>query len=391
MKKYLNKNFSRIYWVLYRLKKAFIKFLRVSIFGIRYISIRRLLSSILKSQKKPNQKTILWVGMFGPNHINVGDHAQTYAVELFLKRDFPNYFVIKLCRHEVKSSPEILRKYYAILGPQDIVLVHSAGDFGSQYYNPNGYWHDFRREIFKNFNQTPVINLPTTVNYKNDAIGKKTFHEDKAIFSKKNLLVLCREQISLGKINQEFSCKTQFFPDFVFYLQRKPKAVKRRGVMLLLRSDKESKLNPTEKASLIHILKDQYDLIKEDEINAKFPLIEATYSSYFNSIMEKYEKYELVVTDRMHGMILAVTANTPCLALDSGIPHKISPYQSFINDTVHFQDGKTITKEFIQDIKKEKRYVSTDLTHYFDGFKKNFIDSHSNDLVSNTSDIILSS
>lgn len=362
--------------VLHELKKDVKQTSLLAKHGRRFIDLSKFRSYGGEIKYKKGKKHILWIGAFPPRHKNVGDHAQTVAVKRFFESEFPEYIVIRVDREQAKKNWDAVSGLSKNFNSEDIVILHSSGDFGSQHYKGSNSWHQRRREIVQMFNLSKVINLPTTAIYGPSEKDQQLLEEDSAIFSVDRFTLLLREQISLSYVNDNFSCRTEFLPDFVFYLQRPKRETKRKGALVILRSDSEAKMTGNEKMTLMELLKSEFDKVEEiDILNSKFPVVISTEDNYIEYIQDLYEQYELVVTDRMHGMILSVTTNTPCLALDSGIPHKIIAYKEFIDDAVTFTNGQVIDEALIKTA-RDKDVKAPDLTPFYTGFKKNFIDNY---------------
>ena len=70
----------------------------------------------------------------------------------------------------------------------------------------------------------------------------------------------------------------------------------------------------------------------------------------FHTKRDKFSKAELVITDRLHGMIFSVITKTPCLVFDNK-NHKISEtYTAWLKDCNYILPSSP--KTFIEDIKK---------------------------------------
>jgi len=319
---------------------------------------------------KDKTRKLLWIGEFPAIHSNVGDHAQTLAVEQFLAKEFPDHQVTRLHRREVNQ--ERLHALRKGMNQEDCVLIHSSGDFGSKHYKPSGSWHRTRRRILPIFQGLRIINLPATVYYPE---GDPLRPDDADAFDQENFTLLCREPVSLATAQEVLRCDCQFFPDFVFYLQRPEAQTKRSGVLVLLRSDAEAALPPEARKALLENLRKVYSKVDDrDILKAKFPVLRSTHRKYLAAIQDTFEQYELVVTDRMHGMILAVTTNTPCLALNGGIPHKITAYEAFLSEAVEFAGDRPVDVDRLRAL-QQRTFQSPDLSGHYAGFRKNLLES----------------
>lgn len=355
---------------------------RFFVYGSRYISVRYLIQNarhtISRSLSSVNavERKLIWIGPFPSGHRNVGDHAQTLAVEQFLAKHFSDYEIIRVDRNHKDAAAideSMLERLSRRFTPDDLVLIHSSGDFGSKHFRPEGCWHETRKAIIRTFPQCRVIQLPTTVTYDDNEMGRRLLEEDIEFFRRPNVTILCRELVSLQTIEDKFECECQFFPDFVFYLQRPQRVSQRTGVLVILRADSESALTSEKKRELFVNLKNAFGNISETDIlHSRFNVIDATKQKYIDYVLDEYEKYELVVTDRMHGMISGVVTNTPCIALNGGISHKISAYKSFLKDAVIFQDEIDFSTQSLLDCVRSPA-SPPDLSPYFDTFRDKIV------------------
>ena len=363
---------------------------------IKYLSVIALVQVIKKKYIqikwifKINKKNIIWVGCFSSDESNIGDHAQTLAIEKFLQKHFSDYQVICFFRNEVGNSR--WNRMVHNIGKNDLVFIHSSGDFGSRYniitekniieediYKKEIFvkkysWHDIRKKIIMSFPKNPIIQLPTTVYYEDNEKGKKILEQDMIFYRDKNVMVLCRESQSNAILSRSINCKSRFFPDFVFYL--KPTSVRktRKGALLNLRTDSESKFNQGERNKISEMVKKALpEVLDMDAHKLTFPIIDLIRENYINSIFHIYQSREVIITDMMHGMIFAVINQTPCVVLDDAIPHKISAYKDILGKSVKFANNIYEIPKLMQEALDEP-FQGTDLSSYFANFKKDILE-----------------
>jgi len=383
IRRYLNKDIKNY---LYNIK-IFLRRLGLLFFkGHKYISLSGSLHYLCKKAKDfryvigPTYKNkIVWLGAFPPMHSNMGDHAQTLAVEQFFNNEFPEYHVIRIYRDKINIAR--LKKISSTLGKNDLVFIHSSGDFGSKYHDIENSYCKKRKEIINIFNKNKIIHLPTTVYYENNEKGRIILEQDKQFYKHKDITILGRESISSDFLASNFECNSRFFPDFVFYL--KPNIIKksRKGALLLLRSDLESGLSNEERNKIIDIVKEFTKGVHDKDILKSYiPVIDIILKNYIESICDIYQNYEFVITDRMHGMIIAIVTRTPCIAISGGIPHKISAYKSFFSKSVEFISEIEEIGSAIKRI-RSKFYQESDLSSYFDNFRRDVLGSDINSIT----------
>lgn len=316
---------------------------------------------------------IFWVGSFPPNMRSVGDHAQTYATHQILNSQFKDYAVIKFYR----GDPNIIEKLRKSVKPNDLVFISSSGDFGDKHaYNG---WHITRKQIISTFKNNRVIQLPVTVCY----IKESNFEIDKSFFCDlPNFTLLVRTPQSAQLLKANFSCDIQFFPDFVFNL--KPKLSqnnkKRSGVLIIMREDSEKVAAFKPKTlSLFRIMRKlekyglpgravnktlrtlgfkkyktakevstEQNIVKEvvakqnsvtpitveDVMVSSANITNKVRDQEINSLLEYFSKFRIVITDRFHAAVFSALVNVPCIALPTGIPHKISGCKHLLPNTI---------------------------------------------------------
>ncbi len=358
--------------------KRIIIFLRNG--GAKYLSLRGFINALwwrICNGINIGHKKLIWLGPFSPIHANVGDHLQTLAVYKYLNNEFSDYKIKRIYRDNIRDKS--LKRLIARLTGNDIVLIHSSGDFGSLHDVPGHQpgslsFPEIRRRLVSGApSKCRIINLPVTAYYEDTAKGRESLRKDKAIFDESNLTILCREEYSLQVVKKNLLCSSFFFPDFVFYLKPHLLKIDRKGVLVILRNDKESIITVDQRNILRNILKTSFAVITEKDImHAAHTIPDFIMEKYMTDLFEQYQHYELVVTDKMHGMITAVITNTPCIALTGGIPHKIKAYKSFLSDAVIFIDEIRDISEAISQI-KQKDYRSVDLSEYFWKFRKEIV------------------
>ena len=297
----------------------------------------------------PKMPKIFWVGAFPPENKNVGDHALTLAVKKFLADKFADYKVKKFTRNKIDSF------FKETLALDDLVFIHSSGDFGDLYLKSG--WHKTRKRIIAKYPKNRIVQLPVSIHYED--IGN--FEEDKSFFAyRPNLLILCRTQAGADLLKANFGCQIKHFPDFVFYLKPKLKQYSRDNILFVLRQDAETQsdkglsrivthlrlpMRALQKAihkdvyfvsgklaaSIDYRMKTNYILnkfpnavIKDVQISEN-PITDVNREQVINEVFDYYQHFKVVVTDRFHACVFSYLTNTPFITLKGRIPQKTSP------------------------------------------------------------------
>ena len=121
-------------------------------------------------------------------------------------------------------------------------------------------------------------------------------------------------------------------PDIVLSLDKSQPQITRNGITLSLRADDEKLLTSEQNESLINWAKETFSNVSfyDTHIN-KGNLSEQQLDEELNKIWNQYKSSELVITDRLHGMIFSYITNTPCLVFLNN-NHKISASYEWIEE-----------------------------------------------------------
>ena len=111
----------------------------------------------------------------------------------------------------------------------------------------------------------------------------------------------------------------RYIPDMAFYLWEDKKAdlTQRKGVTACLRFDPERSAS-VDRTAIIQKIEDKY----EDYLIVDTQLSRSVWGSLrkeeIHSIIKSLALGRVVVTDRLHGMLLSVISGTPCVVLPAG-------------------------------------------------------------------------
>lgn len=331
------------------------------------------------------ERKIVWVGLFPPENPSVGDHSQALAIQQWFQTYFPDWPIV--CFYRRFNDPRKFRgvplpklpseglknwkKLIETVNEDDLIFIHSSGDFGTLFYWTWGgglgskSWHSFRRKLIRQFPKNKIIQLPVTVFYHATEGAKEILENDKCFYGEqKNLVLMCREPVSHQILTSNSHCRTMMVPDFAFSLKPTLIEKERKGVLIVLRRDHETRFNPSTRAHIIKIVERVMPNPTYRDVNQS-PVVN---KDAIDSILEYYQNFKVVVTDRLHGMIFSVITKTPCVCINDRIPHKSSGYKSLLNDSVQFVDGIEEIPDAIRSV-GSKPFQEVDLTSHFTTLK----------------------
>ncbi len=167
-----------------------------------------------------------------PNHGNVGDSAIWQGEMAWLRQTIgASCFVSEIANYSNVQLRGVLRH-------RGTILLHGGGNLGDLWPTHQV----FRERILDEFPDRRVVQLPQSMLFESDralASARQAFGRHKR-FS-----LLVREKRSFDIARREFQCDVRLCPDMAFALPPVPRPAPSRDVLVLARTDKESRLDPT--------------------------------------------------------------------------------------------------------------------------------------------------
>lgn len=258
---------------------------------------------------------------------NLGDHAIAYAAEEILG-DFcegTEYQFFTADGWSVDSSISALKKCAT---PEDVIVCQGGGNFGSLY----DFAEVFRRKIFKAFKDHKIILMPQTCFYSEDEEGKRALEEDKAVIDNCSKLTLyARDMQSYEFMKNNFKAKVEFLHDTVsLYDATGYASEKREGIVVCLRSDKEGKLTLGDKTRILSECEKKREVLVTDTCT-NYDVAPSDREQVLKDKWKLWGRSELVVTDRLHGMIFALITGTPCIVIGNNHFKVYEAFKTFRN------------------------------------------------------------
>lgn len=282
---------------------------------------------------------------------NLGDVAITYAQTDFLKNN-SDYQVIEI---PISKSLEGLWFVKKHIQKDDIVTTVGGGNMGD-LYDQIEYIRQLAIRFFPN---NKFISFPQTFDFSETEAGKKALEVAKNVYSKhKNLIIIAREKISFDLMQKHFSKNTIILtPDIVLSLDKSENQSVRNGVVFCLRSDEEKSLSKEQNNEIIELAKTNYSSFEfYDTHIGRNNLSTDQRNQELNKIWNKFKGAELVITDRLHGMIFCYITNTPCIVFPNS-NHKVKETVKWLPNNSNIILLESFSKEHLIDaIIKQKEY-----------------------------------
>lgn len=296
---------------------------------------RQIKTLAARAKSLSQEKIIYLIGT--ADYSNIGDQAIALGEIKLLREILPDYEILEI-ESGVYDSNE--KKIKSIISKQSTILITGGGFIGDLWLNGE----NLVRSVIINFPDNPVIILPQTIFFANPN-GPEYEKTCEIYSSHKNLSVIAREKESFNEFLRIIPNDNKVFllPDMALYIEEKfaPRE-KNKNVLLCLREDKESILTDSQQDQIKNFLLSQScEIIYTSNIRGRGFTSRERREKVLSRLQE-YHDVNLVISDRLHGMIMAVLAGTPVIALNNltrkvegvykeWLANKIN-YVRFIND-----------------------------------------------------------
>ncbi len=291
-----------------------------------------------------------------PTHGNLGDHAIVLAEQKLLNQCGVKSYELTAMQVNEKED-----KYASITPMNQYIVVPGGGFLGALW---PGEEERFRR-IVKAFNKQKIIVFPQTITFDTTTqSGRKYLAESQKIYaSHPDLTIFVREKRSYAFMQEYFpTVKCKLVPDIVTMLttpEPNNTSQMRSGVLFCMRHDLEKAVDDSVQEEMLSAVRKQYpneniaftDTVIDHGVKPKNREAEV------NKKLSQFSKSRLVITDRLHGMILAAITNTPCIAMTNS-NGKVKAVYEWIkeNEYIRFANSIDEFKQQLSTLDLNKRY-----------------------------------
>lgn len=257
---------------------------------------------------------------------NIGDIAITLAQTNLLRQSFPSYEIVNLPASTIYQDLKSLVKR---IGKEDIITLVGGGNSGDLYYP----YEIYRQLVVSLIKHNPIICFPQSVKFNNKHNADKAKHVYRG---RKNLIYLARDEESYHFFADFYNAKSELLPDVVMTMDKFSDG-NRNGVITCFRNDKESFLSDIEREQVLKFLNSRYAKIENIDTyipNKQFSLQET--HEVFDNFINKIASAEVLLTDRLHGMILGYITGTPTIVFPNN-NNKIKGCYQWLKDCRYIQ------------------------------------------------------
>lgn len=269
-----------------------------------------------------------------PDYRNLGDHAIALGERIFINKYFPEYEIIEIsCEQFQKEGRGIANSIFK----DDIIVITGGGNIGTLWLR----FEDSIISIINQFSDNKIIVFPQTAWFENSPYGdkeKKIFVEE--VNSHNDIILAMRDIDSYRQMKNVLArCDNLYLvPDMALYLSYS-RIIEKNGVAICIRDDSEKVRGR---------LEDIKELLEKKRVKyEEFTTISAedvylnNRESEVSNLLDFIAQKELIITDRLHCMLLCAIAGTKCIALDN-LTGKVSGSYEWLKECSYIQLAKYI-------------------------------------------------
>lgn len=289
-----------------------------------------------------------------PNHANAGDSALWLGERAALRR--AGVRLIYQASWASYRSQDLAR----VLRPDDVILLHGGGNFGDLYLHNQAV---VRMEVLREFSRHRTLQLPQSIWFQDE---KNRVTLASLCEAHRDFTLLVRDRQSLDLARAHFRVPSELCPDMAFALgplnRIRPA---RRDILWLARTDVESCGGhaPVDQADVEVV--DWLSPLPDDEPWPLFSRFHAHLNTHFHAVAQQpnrgtaagrrllaatfapmaqawtrrgcaiLSRGRVVVTDRLHGHLLALMMDIPHVVLDNSYGKLRTMYDTWTHASAH--------------------------------------------------------
>ena len=263
---------------------------------------------------------------------NLGDQAIAEAMSMFLQEACPSKEYIE------RSEADFLRYFRSLqdtVRPQDILCLSGGGNMGNWYPK----YEAIRRKVIIGFPDNRIIIFPQTLDYETDSYGQREMARSAKVYNRHSQLTVCAREEKSFKAMSAIYNQVILVPDIVFYLNKyfhEIQKERRYSVGICLRSDDESAISADIRWEFSKQMERQFPKVRTlSTMDERHQIINKdSRRLLLENKLKQFSDCQVVITDRLHGMIFCILTGTPCVAIDnrngkvSGAIRTVTPVQN---------------------------------------------------------------
>lgn len=247
---------------------------------------------------------------------NVGDMAITLSEYEFVRKNVG--WDIEIIRILYSDFWRYFKWIEKNITEDDLIIIVGGGNIGDVYIEAE----EIRQAIIRKFYKNEIIVFPSTVFYQNESKNNEVYQKSLKIYNAhKKLFLYAREKYSYEIFKKNYpNCKVYLLPDIVFsYPYINNNLPRENKILLCLRQDTEGLLKENEINKIMEICNEKCNnvLFTDTFIENVYVPDDSKRKEIIQEKLAEFSQAQLIITDRLHGMVLAYLSETPCIVLSN--------------------------------------------------------------------------
>lgn len=306
--------------------------------------------------------------VLSPTHGNLGDHAIALSTMELLSEiglSFIEVTIVQLNRLQHFNKLDVMngRK----------IIVNGGGNLGTLWF---GVEKMFRNIIKKN-PQSAIYCFPNTIFYEDTEWGRREADRSKQIYNNhRELYLYAREKKSFDTMKSMY-CRVELIPDMVLFMNESETQRKRDGCLLCLRNDIEKTRTEEQEGQIVSAAHRLFgERVKRTDMCLEHGVTVENRKHELSKKFNEFKGAQLVITDRLHGMIFAAITGTPCIVINSKSPKLKGCYEWIEHlQYIQFADNAEQIDALYNEIPKQvHKYDNITFSAYRKQLKRDLID-----------------
>lgn len=269
----------------------------------KIICFRKLVRPIIVYKTRHKKPVFL---VFTPEHANLGDHAIAYAETKMFDR-------LRVDFYEVTGRQLYSLRHYKFLRILDFatVFVNGGGNLGTLWPEIES----MNRSLIKELPNATICFFPNSIYYDNTPDGKEELRKSIEVYNQHPHLFLYAREMKSFSFMKEIYQHVKFHPDMVLSLDPILKSGERAGCLICMRSDVERTVSEDDYNTICSMAAQHFERVDFTNTVLNYNV---SVSQREKALHEKFQEFahaELVITDRLHGMIFCAITGTKCIAM----------------------------------------------------------------------------
>lgn len=283
----------------------------------------------LMLSEQPGRAKLFLLGT--SEHSNIGDAAITLGERAFLHKYFPEHSIVELSTYDFDSW---YGKIANMIEANDLIFLQGGGNLGNRFLPEE----KVRRRVIGDFPNNRIVIMPQTIYFDDNEAGQRELalsrevynrHEHLTIFTRGLQSKLFAEK-NFGNAKVINSLDMALMLDYNFNMSRK-------GALLCLRDlDDESGLDAASYGEVVNTVENCFaEYVRTNNLyngDVEANILRDMRREVVTAELAKFAGTQVVVTDRLHGLIFAVITHTPCVVI-SAFNQKIAEFCEFFADS----------------------------------------------------------